>query len=162
MAGNAKKQVKYSYIPFGAGKRSCIGGAMSQVENTLALSILLRRFRPEYAGDGPPRHQRDRDADAQGWAQVPHPGTELAYAFWNGIRQHTAEVVEMRLASTDIPIIGPEPATENHSKHPPKSGFSTGFFRGAPMAECQRNTQLTANWVVHGSQMRERRMCSDR
>ncbi len=46
----AKKQVKYSYIPFGAGKRSCIGGAMSQVENTLALSILLRRFRPEYVG----------------------------------------------------------------------------------------------------------------
>lgn len=49
-----KKQVKYSYIPFGAGKRSCIGGAMSQVENTLALSILLRRFRPEYVGAEPP------------------------------------------------------------------------------------------------------------
>lgn len=50
----AEKQVKYSYIPFGAGKRSCIGGAMSQVENTLALSILLRRFRPEYVGTEPP------------------------------------------------------------------------------------------------------------
>jgi cytochrome P450 len=49
-----KKQVKLSYIPFGAGKRSCIGGAMSQVENTLALSILLRRFRPEYVGLEPP------------------------------------------------------------------------------------------------------------
>uniref|UniRef100_UPI002FDEC22E cytochrome P450 n=1 Tax=Hyphomicrobium sp. TaxID=82 RepID=UPI002FDEC22E len=48
------KQVKYSYLPFGAGKRSCIGGAMSQVENTLALSILLRRFRPEYVGLQPP------------------------------------------------------------------------------------------------------------
>jgi cytochrome P450 len=48
-----KKQVKYSYIPFGAGKRSCIGGAMSQVENTLALSILLRRFQPEYVGPMP-------------------------------------------------------------------------------------------------------------
>jgi len=55
MGGAAKKQVKYSYIPFGAGKRSCIGGAMSQVENTLALSILLRRFRPEYAGLDPAR-----------------------------------------------------------------------------------------------------------
>ncbi|MGL4395685.1 MAG: cytochrome P450 [Hyphomicrobium sp.] len=53
MGGAAKKQVKYSYIPFGAGKRSCIGGAMSQVENTLALSILLRRFRPEYVGKNP-------------------------------------------------------------------------------------------------------------
>ena len=51
MAGAAKKQVKYSYLPFGGGKRSCIGGAMSQVENTLALSMLLRRFRPEYVGN---------------------------------------------------------------------------------------------------------------
>ena len=50
----AKKQVKYSYVPFGGGKRSCIGGAMSQVENTLALSVLLRRFRPEYVGNEPP------------------------------------------------------------------------------------------------------------
>lgn len=46
----AKKRVKYSYIPFGAGRRSCPGGAMSQIENTLALSMLLRRFRPEYVG----------------------------------------------------------------------------------------------------------------
>jgi cytochrome P450 len=53
MAGAAKKQVKYSYLPFGGGKRSCIGGAMSQVENTLALSLLLRRFRPEYVGKNP-------------------------------------------------------------------------------------------------------------
>ena len=29
-----------SDLPFGGGKRSCIGGAMSQVENVLALSIL--------------------------------------------------------------------------------------------------------------------------
>ncbi len=53
MGGAAKKQVKYSYLPFGGGKRSCIGGAMSQVENTLALSQLLRRFRPEYVGPNP-------------------------------------------------------------------------------------------------------------
>ncbi|MBX9925967.1 MAG: cytochrome P450 [Hyphomicrobiaceae bacterium] len=53
MAGAAKKQVKMSYIPFGAGKRSCIGGAMSQVENTLALAVMLRRFQPEYVGPMP-------------------------------------------------------------------------------------------------------------
>ena len=47
----AKKRRPYTYIPFGGGKRSCIGGAMSQVENTLALSMLLRRFRPEYVGN---------------------------------------------------------------------------------------------------------------
>ena len=52
--GAVKKRVKYSYIPFGAGKRSCPGGAMSQVENTLAISTLLRRFRPEYVGLEPP------------------------------------------------------------------------------------------------------------
>jgi cytochrome P450 len=53
MDRNAKRQVKYSYIPFGAGKRSCIGGAMSQVENTLALSLLLRRFEAVYVGPVP-------------------------------------------------------------------------------------------------------------
>ncbi|MEO1651055.1 MAG: cytochrome P450, partial [Pseudomonadota bacterium] len=50
MGAKAKSRVKYSYLPFGGGKRSCIGGAMSQVENTLALSRLLRRFQPEYVG----------------------------------------------------------------------------------------------------------------
>jgi cytochrome P450 len=56
MAEGGKKRTPapYTYLPFGGGKRSCIGGAMSQVENTLALSILLRRFRPEYVGVEPP------------------------------------------------------------------------------------------------------------
>ena len=54
MGDAAKKRIPYTYLPFGGGKRSCIGGAMSQVENTLALSILLRRFRPEYVGVEPP------------------------------------------------------------------------------------------------------------
>jgi len=50
MGDAAKKRQKYTYLPFGGGRRSCIGGAMSQVENTLALSMLLRRFQPEYTG----------------------------------------------------------------------------------------------------------------
>ncbi|MEL6374859.1 MAG: cytochrome P450 [Pseudomonadota bacterium] len=54
MGDAAKKRVKFSYLPFGGGRRSCIGGAMSQVENALALSILLRRFQPEYVGVEPP------------------------------------------------------------------------------------------------------------
>lgn len=53
MGDGMKKRVKYSYLPFGGGRRSCIGGAMSQVENTLALSMLLRRFAPEYVGNVP-------------------------------------------------------------------------------------------------------------
>jgi cytochrome P450 len=54
MGDAAKKRKPYTYIPFGGGKHSCIGGAMSQVENTLALSMLLRRFQPEYVGIEPP------------------------------------------------------------------------------------------------------------
>lgn len=50
---NTTKRAKYSYLPFGAGRRSCIGGALSLVENTLALTQLLRRFRPEYMGEEP-------------------------------------------------------------------------------------------------------------
>ncbi len=48
-----KKRIKYSYLPFSAGKRACIGGALSQIENMLALVTLLRRFDPEYVGDVP-------------------------------------------------------------------------------------------------------------
>jgi cytochrome P450 len=54
MGEAVKKRKPYTYLPFGGGKRACIGGAMSQVENVLALSILLRRFRPEYVGPEPP------------------------------------------------------------------------------------------------------------
>ena len=49
----AKKRTKYTYLPFAAGKRACIGGALSQIENTLALVQLLRRFTPEYTGPMP-------------------------------------------------------------------------------------------------------------
>ncbi len=50
---NMKKRAPYSYLPFSAGKRACIGGALSIVENTLALTQLLRRFRLEYLGPTP-------------------------------------------------------------------------------------------------------------
>ncbi|MDA7948386.1 MAG: cytochrome P450 [Hyphomicrobiaceae bacterium] len=53
LPGRIKKRVKYSYLPFGAGKRFCLGGQLSQLETVLALTMLLRRFRLEYVGDGP-------------------------------------------------------------------------------------------------------------
>src|SRR5205807_1240541 len=49
-AERAKGRAPYSYLPFGGGRRACIGGAMSQVENVLALSLLLRDFELEYVG----------------------------------------------------------------------------------------------------------------
>ena len=48
-----RAQVKYSYLPFGLGKRSCIGGAMAILESTLALAELLHHFEPEYVGTKP-------------------------------------------------------------------------------------------------------------
>ncbi len=51
----AKGRPSYSYLPFGAGKRACIGSAMSQIEAVLALSLFLRDFEFEYARDEAPR-----------------------------------------------------------------------------------------------------------
>lgn len=51
--GRIKKRIKYSYLPFGGGKRFCLGGQMAQLEITLALTVLLRRFRAEYVGEVP-------------------------------------------------------------------------------------------------------------
>ncbi len=67
----------YTYLPFGGGKRSCIGGAMSQVENTLALSMLLRRFRPEYVGTEPPGINATVTLTPKGGLQVQDPRAEL-------------------------------------------------------------------------------------
>ena len=53
--GHARNRVKYSYLPFGAGKRFCPGGQLSQIEIVLALTFLLRRFEPEYIGNVPPQ-----------------------------------------------------------------------------------------------------------
>jgi len=50
---NEKRRAPYSYLPFAAGKRACIGGALSIVENTLALAQILRRFTLEYTGEVP-------------------------------------------------------------------------------------------------------------
>jgi cytochrome P450 len=54
-AERAKARAPYSYLPFGGGKRACIGSAMGQIETILALSLFLRDFELEYARDKPPR-----------------------------------------------------------------------------------------------------------
>jgi cytochrome P450 len=54
-AERAKARAPYSYLPFGGGKRACIGSTMSQIETVLALSLFLRDFELEYARDEAPR-----------------------------------------------------------------------------------------------------------
>jgi cytochrome P450 len=54
-AERAKGRAPYSFLPFGGGKRACIGSAMSQIEVALALSLFLRDFEFEYARDEAPR-----------------------------------------------------------------------------------------------------------
>jgi cytochrome P450 len=54
-ADRAKARPPYSYLPFGGGKRACIGSAMSQIEIVLALSLFLRDFEFQYLRDEPPR-----------------------------------------------------------------------------------------------------------
>ncbi|HVU42425.1 MAG TPA: cytochrome P450 [Xanthobacteraceae bacterium] len=48
-----KAPAPYTYLPFGGGKRACIGSTMSQIEMVLALSRLLREFNLHTVGDPP-------------------------------------------------------------------------------------------------------------
>lgn len=51
--GCMQKRLKYSYLPFGGGKRFCLGGQLAQLEIVLALTMLLRRFHVDYCGEVP-------------------------------------------------------------------------------------------------------------
>jgi cytochrome P450 len=48
-----KAPAPYTYLPFGGGKRACIGSTMSQIEMALALSRILREFDLHSVGDPP-------------------------------------------------------------------------------------------------------------
>ena len=51
----AKKRKPYRYLPFGGGKRSCIGGAMSQVEKRAsAVGSCCAASGPSTRGPEPP------------------------------------------------------------------------------------------------------------
>ena len=69
--------MKYTYLPFAAGKRACIGGALSQIENTLALVQLLRRFTPEYVGPVPAKIHATVTLLPQRRPALPHPRAQL-------------------------------------------------------------------------------------
>jgi cytochrome P450 len=49
----AEPPARFSYLPFGAGARACIGAQFALTEATIVLAQLLRRFRIELADDEP-------------------------------------------------------------------------------------------------------------
>lgn len=51
---NGKTCQREAFIPFSAGSRVCTGAGFAMVEGVLLLSMILRDFRVEYAGDMPP------------------------------------------------------------------------------------------------------------
>jgi len=51
----ARTRAPYSYLPFGAGRRSCIGGRFAMMEMSLALSRLVSRFHLTTVTDRPIR-----------------------------------------------------------------------------------------------------------
>jgi len=45
---------RYQYLPFGVGPRTCIGQSFAMQEGIIALALLMRRLRFDYAGVRPP------------------------------------------------------------------------------------------------------------
>jgi len=46
---------RYAFIPFGGGRRACIGASFAELETVLALATIARRFRLELTTPGMPR-----------------------------------------------------------------------------------------------------------
>jgi cytochrome P450 len=45
---------RYAFIPFGGGRRACVGAAFAELETTLVLATIARRFRLELTAGGMP------------------------------------------------------------------------------------------------------------
>src|SRR4029453_17283519 len=50
----------YTWIPFGGGRRRCLGAAFATVEMKVVLRTVLERAQPRLAGDGRPELSRRR------------------------------------------------------------------------------------------------------
>jgi cytochrome P450 len=53
--GDPATRHRYAYIPFGGGRRACIGSAFAELEVTLVLATVMRRYQPELTASGMPR-----------------------------------------------------------------------------------------------------------
>jgi cytochrome P450 len=51
----APQRHRYAWIPFGGGKRSCVGAGFARQEAALVLARLCRHYRLDLVGPGLPR-----------------------------------------------------------------------------------------------------------
>jgi cytochrome P450 len=52
--GRGAAPSRYAYIPFGGGRRACVGASFAELETVLVLATITRRFRLELTGRGVP------------------------------------------------------------------------------------------------------------
>jgi cytochrome P450 len=46
---------RYAYIPFGGGRRACVGQSFAELETVLVLAAIAQQFRLELTGAGLPK-----------------------------------------------------------------------------------------------------------
>jgi cytochrome P450 len=54
LPGAEDERHRYAYIPFGGGRRGCVGAGFAQLESVLLLAALARRFRLDLLAGGLP------------------------------------------------------------------------------------------------------------
>jgi cytochrome P450 len=52
---NPARQHRYAYIPFGGGRRACVGQSFAELETVLVLASITQRFRLELTASGIPQ-----------------------------------------------------------------------------------------------------------
>jgi cytochrome P450 len=52
--GDPARRHRYSFIPFGGGRRACVGASFAELESVLVLATIARRFRLELTARGIP------------------------------------------------------------------------------------------------------------
>ena len=52
--GDATTRHRYAFIPFGGGRRACVGASFAELETVLVLATIARRFRLELTARGMP------------------------------------------------------------------------------------------------------------
>jgi cytochrome P450 len=52
--GDAATRHRYAFIPFGGGKRACVGSSFAELETVLVLATIAQRFRLELTARGMP------------------------------------------------------------------------------------------------------------